>query len=323
MVTVCENMLKEGEVLIRLRIFENPSRARRRMMLPPLFNVTPFSLCLQLGLLSSLLFSPAESAYYLNNNCPRSSNTGTAISTPNTTFQTNLDLLFSFLSSNATVDAGFYNATVGQEPSDDVVYGLFLCRGDVTPQVCEECVAAAVNKTRYFCQGIKEAVIWYDECILHYSNQSIFSRVMDQPILRMQNVENVTDPVGFNRTLEGLMESVRSEALIDRSGKKKYYATKEESYFAGTMEQRVYSLVQCTQDLSAAQCDDCMSRVIDYLIDCCSTRQGARTVFPSCSIRYELYPFYAVGAEAPAPTPLPPPPPPPSPPTTRGKIRLS
>ncbi|CBI34091.3 unnamed protein product, partial [Vitis vinifera] len=269
-----------------------------------------------------LTLSPAAALTYLNNSCPQTPNTTAAIS-PNTTYQTNLNLLLSFLSSNATIDSGFYNATVGREPSD-VVYGLFLCRGDLSPQLCQECVGAATNKSRDQCQGIKAAVIWYDECILHYSNQSIFSTLIEEPILMMRNTVNLTDPDGFNRTLQGIMDSIRTQAVNDRSGKK-YYATKEENYLAPQMVQRVYSLVQCTPDLSATQCNLCLLGVEDYLQECCSARQGARVVFPSCSFRYEFYPFYTAeaGAEAPAPTPLLLPPAPPSQPTTEGKGGIS
>ena len=272
-----------------------------------------------LGLLRCLTLSPAAALTYLNNSCPQTPNTTAAIS-PNTTYQTNLNLLLSFLSSNAIIDSGFYNATVGREPSD-VVYGLFLCRGDLSPQLCQECVGAAANKSRDQCQGIKAAVIWYDECILHYSNQSIFSTLIEEPILMMRNTVNLTDPDGFNRTLQGIMDSIRTQAVNDQSGKK-YYATKEENYLAPQMVQRVYSLVQCTPDLSATQCNLCLLGVKDYLQECCSARQGARVVFPSCSFRYEFYPFYTAeaGAEAPAPTPLLLPPAPPSQPTTEGKL---
>ena len=274
-------------------------------MLPPRLNVTP-------------------SVVYLNNDCPQTLNKTSATITPNTTYQTNLNQLLSFLSSNATIDTGFYNTTVGREPSD-VAYGLFLCRGDLTPQICKDCVAAAINKSRYYCQGMKAAVVWYDECILHYSNQSIFSTLMEEPILLMQNGGNATDPDRFNRTLKGIMDRIRTQAVNDQFGKK-YYANREENYFVTQMEQRVYSLVQCTPDLSAGQCDQCLLGVMDYLLGCCSTRQGARVVFPSCSFRYEFYPFYAVepGVEAPAPTPLPHfLPAPPSQPTTKGNYRLT
>ncbi|THG01861.1 hypothetical protein TEA_029465 [Camellia sinensis var. sinensis] len=62
----------------------------------------------------------------------------TITSTPNSTYKSNLDILLSVLSSNATFTNGFYNFTVGQDSSNDVVHGLFLCRGDVSANDCEE-----------------------------------------------------------------------------------------------------------------------------------------------------------------------------------------
>ena len=63
----------------------------------------------------------------------------------NSTYQTNLNLVLSSLNSNATDNNnnGFYNASAGDNPADDVVSGLFLCRGDVNTAVCQDCVVTA------------------------------------------------------------------------------------------------------------------------------------------------------------------------------------
>ncbi|KAL0834722.1 hypothetical protein Bca101_086611 [Brassica carinata] len=63
----------------------------------------------------------------------------------NSTYLANLRTLLSSLSSpNASYATGSQSATVGQPP--DRVTGLYLCRGDVTPEVCRRCVAFAVNE---------------------------------------------------------------------------------------------------------------------------------------------------------------------------------
>ncbi|XP_075666015.1 cysteine-rich repeat secretory protein 1-like [Castanea sativa] len=124
----------------------------------------------------SILFIISEAApnfrsYY----CPNGYNF-----TPNSTFQSNLNHLLSSLSSNASREGGFYNTTVGQN-SPNQIYGLFLCRGDVTADVCKDCVATAakVEVQQYCPTGIK-AIIWYDECMLRYSNESFFSIMNDR-----------------------------------------------------------------------------------------------------------------------------------------------
>ena len=64
---------------------------------------------------------------------------------PNSAYQSNLnDLLFS-LSSNSTRENGFYNNTVGQNPETSV-YSLFLCRGDLIPDACQDCMSTATNE---------------------------------------------------------------------------------------------------------------------------------------------------------------------------------
>ena len=263
-------------------------------------------LCL-LGLLSCLATGSASE--YLYHICPN-----TATFNPNSSYETNLNFVISSLSSNATRDTGFYNVTAGRTPPD-VAYGLFLCRGDVTSQVCQDCVATAVNETvRQRCRGFKQAIIWYDECMLRYSNESFFSQVSERPRVAMYNTQNSTGvPDQFFQVLVDTLKSfVTTQGVNDQSGKK--FATREEN-ISGL--ERVYSLVQCTPDLSPQQCDRCLIEAIAILPDCCDDKQGARVLFPSCNVRYELYPFYRIVAAPPSPPPARP-----SEPSTEGKLPL-
>ncbi|KAK3188259.1 hypothetical protein Dsin_027820 [Dipteronia sinensis] len=92
--------------------------------------------------------------------------------TRNSTYQTNLKLLLSSLPSNANRSYGFSNTTEGQDPNR--VYGLFQCRGDVTNTICQECVTFASTDATQRCPNQKGNIIWYDECLLHYSDSYIF-----------------------------------------------------------------------------------------------------------------------------------------------------
>lgn len=68
---------------------------------------------------------------YLFHNC--SGGNTTAYST----FQLNLWTLLSSLTSNAVSSTGFYNTTVIEANPSNSVFGLFMCRGDVPPQLCQ------------------------------------------------------------------------------------------------------------------------------------------------------------------------------------------
>ncbi|XP_050288760.1 cysteine-rich receptor-like protein kinase 10 [Quercus robur] len=223
---------------------------------------------------------------------------------PNSTYQSNLKDLLLSLSSNSTREIGFYNNTVGQNPETSV-YGLFLCRGDLTPDACQDCVSTATNEiVQQYCPVEKVAMIWYDECMLRYSNRSIFSVMEDQPRKYLWNVLDITEPDRFLKLAQTTLSDLVPLAANASSGAKKF-ATKEVNF---TVLQTMYSLVQCTPDLSSFDCNRCLREAITNVPTCCSGKQGGRVMYPSCTIRYEVSPFYqikAVAPPAPAPGPAP------------------
>ncbi|CAA2972103.1 cysteine-rich receptor kinase 10, partial [Olea europaea subsp. europaea] len=164
---------------------------------------------------------------YLYNNCENS-----AIYSPDSTYEANLNQLFLNLSStNATQNNGFYSAAVGRG-SSDTVYGLFLCRGDVNADICKECVNYATTEILQRCYNRpKGATIWYDECMLRYSNQSIVSRVQQSAGMTFYNVNNITnEPDRFKQMLADTMNEIATEASNNVTGKK--FATKEVNFMA-------------------------------------------------------------------------------------------
>ena len=88
-------------------------------------------------------------------------------SSTGSTYTENLNFLLSTLSSNASLTSrnGFYNFTASHDPSN-MVYGLFLCRGDVNPDVCGQCVANARGEILKTFLNRKTAFISHDECLL-------------------------------------------------------------------------------------------------------------------------------------------------------------
>ncbi|NP_001237891.1 serine/threonine kinase-like protein precursor [Glycine max] len=216
---------------------------------------------------------------------------------PNTTFQTNLNILLSSLVSNATLHDGFFRTTVSE------VKGLFFCRGDVTPSLCHHCVTAAASNITIYCTNQTESIIWYDQCTLRYSNNSNLDNTF--PSVNLINVESVPDSdlTRFNNILASTVNDIKHEVMDSNSGKK--FATKEVNF---TSSVKLYTLAQCTPDMSTFDCDICLSMAISTLGD---GKQGAQSLLPGCNLRYELYPFYNVSAVS-IQSELTPPPPPPS-----------
>ncbi|KAJ9169038.1 hypothetical protein P3X46_020507 [Hevea brasiliensis] len=266
------------------------------------------SLVFPLILLGVTITSEAQPTY-LYHICPN-----TTTFSRNSPYEDNLKTVLSQLLSPAQRLNGLSNTPFGKEP--DVVYGLSLCIGDLSTDICQECVSNATEKIAQQCPIEKEAIIWYDECFLRYSSQSILSKLAERPGLYMWNTQNVSDQERFNEQVMITMNRTAMKAAGFPKGAIKF-AVNETNF---TTSQTLYTLAQCTPDLTESDCLQCLQTAILRLPDCCSGKQGGRVLFPSCNIRYEIYPFYnATGFHSEANTEtevteapvLPPPPPPP------------
>ncbi|KAK7391016.1 hypothetical protein VNO78_19294 [Psophocarpus tetragonolobus] len=239
----------------------------------------------------------AQVPTFLHQNCSTNRTTADSV------FQINLKTLVSSLSSNATAKNEFHNATVAGTKPSDTVYGLYMCRGDVPFELCAQCVVNATQKlsSDSECSLSKQAVIWYDECMVRYSNRSFFSTVDTTPRVGLLNTANISNQESFMRLLFDTMNETADEAVSAPNGAEKY-ATNEAN-ISGF--QTLYCLVQCTQDLSPQGCRTCLSVAIGQLSWCCLGKQGGRILNPSCNVRYELYPFYRSDTAVSAPSPEP------------------
>ncbi|KAF3967177.1 hypothetical protein CMV_008802 [Castanea mollissima] len=224
--------------------------------------------------------------------------------TSNSTYKANLDSLLASIINDTEIDYGFFNFSTGESP--DKVYAIALCRGDTSPSVCRSCINGTRNDLLRSCPNRKEAIIWGETCSLRYSFRSIFNIMEARPLIAAANTQNFSDVEGFNDVLRPLLDSLRNRAASGNSTHK--FALKS---VAAPKFQTIYSLVECTPDLSELDCSSCLQQLQDYIPQCCDGKQGVRFVTPSCDLRYEIYPFYASSAEPPpSPPPSSPPPPP-------------
>ncbi|XP_030937773.1 cysteine-rich receptor-like protein kinase 29 [Quercus lobata] len=223
--------------------------------------------------------------------------------TSNSTYKANLNQVLSSLSSNTEIDYGFYKFSYGQSP--DKVYSLGLCRGDAKPDICRSCLNNATNLLPLLCPNQKEAIGWYDYCMLRYSLRNIFGIMEDTPAYDMGNTSNLSGNLDqFNQDLGTLLNSKRVQAAAGGSLRK--FA---EGNATAPNNQTLYSLVQCTPDLSDKDCSECLAQAFGYIPGCCGAKQGGRVNTPSCYFRFEVYLFYDAKADNASSPSLSPPPP--------------
>ncbi|XP_074270050.1 cysteine-rich receptor-like protein kinase 10 [Silene latifolia] len=233
-------------------------------------------------LLSMIInLKPSLAATYFAHEC-----SNTTMFASNSKYQTNLNSLFQDLSSNATNRYGYHNATAGVG-TNDVVYGHFLCRGDQSKSSCQACVITATmtDLPVTYCPNRKVATIWYDECMVRYSNESFFGILdPDYEYFLVTETQNVTGNVTqFTDIMDDMMMNIASRAASGGSDIK--YGTGAVEYSSlGT----VYGLVQCTPDLSNYDCKECLV----YAIGTFPISKGARYVRYSCNARFETYLFF-------------------------------
>ncbi|QCD89318.1 hypothetical protein DEO72_LG4g262 [Vigna unguiculata] len=239
-------------------------------------NFCTTSLILQL---LCLLFHATSAAIYSAHFC-----TNQTFYASDTKFQSKLNTFLSSLVSNSSLPSlnGFFRTSV------DDIDGRFLYRGDVNATVCHGCVAAAAANITRLCPNDTESYIWYDECMLIYSNNTFDNDdiVPGIPLNDEGSTVN-TNHDHFNQLLSNVLNSLEGKALESSMGEKKFAV----GAVSVTSAQTLYGMAQCEPDSTSGRCAACFGSAISTIPTCCNGSGGARVLLPICSIRYQLYPF--------------------------------
>ncbi|XXG69423.1 hypothetical protein AAC387_Pa06g2299 [Persea americana] len=199
---------------------------------------------------------------------------------PNSEFATNLDRLLLDLTSKSK-DQNFYNYTVGDERNR--VYGLFQCRGDIDRHQCKTCIKTSRDEIIRACPNSTQAIAWYDYCLLRYSDQFFFGHV-DGPEFHSRD-----DKLGeFPHDGEEILVMGFVSHMVKRVPRRRplMFATDSSSF------PLIFSLAQCTFDLTYDGCELCLKHVMVEIESCCARYNGWQYHTPSCSVRFETYPFF-------------------------------
>ncbi|XBH80017.1 hypothetical protein VPH35_105846 [Triticum aestivum] len=189
----------------------------------------------------------------------------------------------------------FATATFGQSP--DVVYALALCRDDLLNDTASgECVTNTFKLTppppqRCYRTALYSVGAYFtvNPCVLAYSVDNILAPGNgDDMFLEFWTTKNVTGDV---RLITGLIHELLV-ATVEKA------ASMELTRFAmGVVDSRttfplVYSLAQCTPDLSAGDCLACLRRLLRRINSTTSQFIGGQMYDIRCNFRYESFSFY-------------------------------
>ncbi|RZC47240.1 hypothetical protein C5167_040180 [Papaver somniferum] len=191
-----------------------------------------------------------------------------------------------------TLNQGYTFLSSGS--GNDRVYGQAQCRGDVlNTKECSKCVQEASLQIQKTCPDQADARILYEFCFLRYDTHEFIGELDNSNGIIYANVGNVNgDFTTFEKVLGDLTDKITAEAL-DRKNKIGFAKgqTKLSEF------ETLYSLVQCTRDLSKFACSQCLATAVGNYAGFCKDKKGCRSIYSSCFVRYELYPiFYPVNS---------------------------
>ncbi|KAL6642583.1 hypothetical protein ACP70R_020764 [Stipagrostis hirtigluma subsp. patula] len=215
--------------------------------------------------------------------------------TANGTYSSNLARIAATLPSNASTSPDlFATAAVGQAP--DVAYALALCRGGLAnaTAACRDCVAASFRDAQQGCPNGKTATVFYEDCLLGYSGDDDIlapasaTEEDDGTLFQTWNPANIFGDAGVvSADVHGLL-----------NGTAQYAAAAAARFATAFMDSTssaiptLYSMAQCTPDLSAGDCLACLRRIVGMVNATTSVRLGGRIYVLRCNFRFEAFMFY-------------------------------
>ncbi|OMO99226.1 hypothetical protein COLO4_13430 [Corchorus olitorius] len=190
--------------------------------------------------------------------------------TPDSPYESNLNSLLTSLVNSATYSS-YNNFTILGSSPQDVVYGLYQCRGDLSMPDCATCVARAVSQTGSLCPTACGGAVQLQGCYVKYDNAT-FLGVEDKNVVLKKcgpsvEYDKEAEIVGRRDAMMGGLMSGGGAFRVGGSGE-------------------VQGLAQCVGDLSAGECQDCLSAAIGRLKTECGAANYGDMYLGKCYARF-------------------------------------
>ncbi|XP_034921446.1 plasmodesmata-located protein 6 isoform X1 [Populus alba] len=191
--------------------------------------------------------------------------------TPGSPYESNVNSLLTSLVNSATLTI-YNNFTIKSPTSQDTLYGLFQCRGDLSNGDCASCVARAVSQLGTLCLDSAGGALQLDGCFVKYDNTTFLGVEDKTEVLKKCGPLIAYDSDELNRR----------DAVMD------YLGTCDGSYkpfrIGGSGD--ISAVAQCVQDLSASECQDCLSEVVGRLKTYCGAAASGDLYLAKCYVRF-------------------------------------
>lgn len=191
---------------------------------------------------------------------------------PNSPFSSNLNSLLTSLVNSATYSP-YNHFTIISPSQNDVVYGIYQCRGDLSMPDCASCVARSTAHMGAMCPSSSGAVIQLQGCYAKYDNNA-FIGVEDKTVV----YKKFGPSVGYDGAEVAARDAVLG-GLVKEASNGPYRV-------AGSKDVR--GMAQCVGDLSVGQCQDCVGEAVNLIKSQCGTAGYGDMFLGKCYARFSV-----------------------------------
>ncbi|MFS7937477.1 putative Gnk2-like domain-containing protein [Helianthus anomalus] len=92
-----------------------------------------------------------------------------------TSYQQIIETTLTSLTGNVAENGGFHHSTAG----NTTITAVALCRGDIGPEDCENCMKTSTPSLQRNYPNQTEAAAWYSNCMIRYSDRKIVGSCAD------------------------------------------------------------------------------------------------------------------------------------------------
>jgi hypothetical protein len=203
----------------------------------------------------------------------------------NTAFETNLGSLLTSIASTASSGATYNSFTAGggvggvgagadesqaEAAHSGAAYGLYQCRGDLSPGECEACVRETVARLGAVCANSYAASLQADGCYVRYGASDFVGRA-DNTVAYRKCSSGASEDAGFLKSRDGVLRQLQAQA-----------ATGYKLAASGTVE----GVAQCLGDIKAPDCAACLAEAVVQIKGTCGSALAADVYLEQCYVKY-------------------------------------
>ncbi|XP_024030703.1 cysteine-rich repeat secretory protein 12 [Morus notabilis] len=205
--------------------------------------------------------------------------------TPGTPYESLVNSILTSLV-NSAMFSTYNNFTIpSSSSSNDVVSGLFQCRGDLGSDACSRCVARAVSQLGTLCLDACGGALQLEGCFVKYDNAT-FLGVED----KTEVVKKCGPSIGYDSDA-----LTRCNAVLDYLQNPAAGAGNGGTLFRTGGSGNVQGVAQCVGDLSPSECQDCVSDAIQRLKTECGPSSWGDVYLAKCYARFSQGGYHSHG----------------------------